>query len=590
VGRHGGRSGESRDLDLGIENHNTTLPGAQGGTGEEVKAPGLLGGSRSSGDDLPPVSPADGLSLGTARRWWEDVDVVSPAGRGHPWWDEAPVPPPVVVASADGRTPAVTFTPDADPFSAGGVFAPPAARDGEPALVVHAAPDAAVSRGPRRGRAGRSADAVGTHRDVVSLLRERDGGPDTGSLVRPYVTLADRLPAGKAEAPSPELVTLAHRIPAGKAEAPAADPQPLDAAPSVHDEPADPRIVRRPRRATGPLDRIIDAAPAAPAARPVGEWPAPWAAESTSSEEDSPRSLFEPVTPPVTFRNAWAAPAESSFPSRKALRARERASVAESVSGLGSVVPGGGRDARLTGRRLAKSGVLAVTAVGVVAASAPNAFGVLGWHLPTRSSGAGTQAALVSLAGSGALPARDVPLGAAAGSALLGAAASLSTPQGDNAATARRDAAAVDKASAAAAARAGAVASGAGRTLVDVAREQVVAEAERKAQIAQQVSRNVIRDPRAYARLLLAERGWSGQFGCLNLLWNRESGWNYQATNPSSGAYGIPQALPGSKMATIAADWRTNAATQIKWGLRYIAERYGTPCGAWAHSQATGWY
>jgi len=106
VGRHGGRSGESRDLDLGIENRNTTLPGAPGGTGEEVKVPGLLGGSRSSGDDLPPVSPADGLSLGTARRWWADVDVVSPAGRGHPWWDEAPVPPPVVVASADGRTPA----------------------------------------------------------------------------------------------------------------------------------------------------------------------------------------------------------------------------------------------------------------------------------------------------------------------------------------------------------------------------------------------------------------------------------------------------------------------------------------------------
>jgi hypothetical protein len=585
VGRHGGRSGDSRDLDLGIETCTTTFPGAPGVTGEEVKVPAPLGGSRSSGEAQPPVSPAVGLSPGPGKRWWEDVDVVSPAAGGHPWWDEAPVPPPVVVASADGRTPAVTFTADADPFSAGGVFAPPAARDGEPELVVHAAPDAAVSRGARRARAGRVADAVGTHRDVVSLLRERDGGPDTGSLVRPYVTLAERVPASKAEAASPERVTLAEGVPASKAEAGSPDSEPAGP-----DAVADPRLVRRRRRAAGPLDRIIEAAPAAAAPRPVGEWPAPWAAESAPSEEGSPRSLFEPVTPPVTFRNAWAAPAESPFPSRKALRARERASAAEAVPGLGSVVPGAGRDPRFTGRRLAKSGVLAATAVGVVAASAPNAFGALGWHLPAHSSGAGTQAALVSLAGSGALPARDVPLGSPAGSALLGATASLSAPQGDNAATAHRDATAVAKASAAAAARAGAVASGAGRTLVGVAREQVLAEAERKAQIAQQVSRNVIRDPRAYARLLLAERGWSSQLGCLNLLWNRESGWNYQASNPSSGAYGIPQALPGSKMASIAADWRTNPGTQITWGLRYIAERYGTPCGAWAHSQATGWY
>jgi hypothetical protein len=130
----------------------------------------------------------------------------------------------------------------------------------------------------------------------------------------------------------------------------------------------------------------------------------------------------------------------------------------------------------------------------------------------------------------------------------------------------------------------------------------VLAEAARKARITQQVSRstsgsvsrsispNAVRDPRAYAQLLLQARGWGDQFTCLNLLWNRESGWNYQATNPSSGAYGIPQSLPGSKMASIAPDWRTNPATQIKWGLNYIAQVYGTPCGAWAHSQATGWY
>ena len=80
------------------------------------------------------------------------------------------------------------------------------------------------------------------------------------------------------------------------------------------------------------------------------------------------------------------------------------------------------------------------------------------------------------------------------------------------------------------------------------------------------------------------------QFPCLDKLWTRESGWNHHATNPSTGAYGIPQALPGSKMGTVASDWRTNPATQIKWGLGYVEGRYGTPCSAWSHSQSTGWY
>jgi hypothetical protein len=95
----------------------------------------------------------------------------------------------------------------------------------------------------------------------------------------------------------------------------------------------------------------------------------------------------------------------------------------------------------------------------------------------------------------------------------------------------------------------------------------------------------------ASARAMLAERGWGDdQFQCLVSLWNKESGWNYQASNRSSGAYGIPQALPGSKMASAGADWQTNAATQVAWGLGYISGRYGTPCGAWSHSQSTGWY
>ncbi|MBA8816358.1 chemotaxis protein histidine kinase CheA [Microbacterium halimionae] len=85
--------------------------------------------------------------------------------------------------------------------------------------------------------------------------------------------------------------------------------------------------------------------------------------------------------------------------------------------------------------------------------------------------------------------------------------------------------------------------------------------------------------------------GWGDdQFACLVSLWNKESGWNAQASNGSSGAYGIPQALPGSKMASAGADWATNATTQIVWGLGYIAGSYGSPCGAWSHSQSTGWY
>ena len=84
--------------------------------------------------------------------------------------------------------------------------------------------------------------------------------------------------------------------------------------------------------------------------------------------------------------------------------------------------------------------------------------------------------------------------------------------------------------------------------------------------------------------------GSSSQFSCLDPLWNQESGWNVFASNPTSGAYGIPQALPGSKMASAGSDWATNPATQIKWGLGYITQIYGTPCGAWNFELANGYY
>jgi hypothetical protein len=89
---------------------------------------------------------------------------------------------------------------------------------------------------------------------------------------------------------------------------------------------------------------------------------------------------------------------------------------------------------------------------------------------------------------------------------------------------------------------------------------------------------------------LLSAYGFStSQWGCLDDLWNQESGWRYNAEN-ASGAYGIPQALPGSKMASAGSDWLTNPTTQIKWGLGYIRSTYGSPCNAWAHEQGYGWY
>lgn len=126
-------------------------------------------------------------------------------------------------------------------------------------------------------------------------------------------------------------------------------------------------------------------------------------------------------------------------------------------------------------------------------------------------------------------------------------------------------------------------------------------EAARKARLARAhmaASRSADRavsyrgDPRGIARAMMAETfGWgSGQFSCLSSLWERESGWNVRASNPSSGAYGIPQALPGSKMGAYGSDWQRNPVTQIRWGLSYIRGTYGTPCGAWSAFRSKGWY
>lgn len=94
------------------------------------------------------------------------------------------------------------------------------------------------------------------------------------------------------------------------------------------------------------------------------------------------------------------------------------------------------------------------------------------------------------------------------------------------------------------------------------------------------------------ARNVLADRGWGHgrQWGCLRVLWRRESGWDHRARNPRSGAFGIPQALPASRMRSAGPDWRWNPVTQVRWGASYITSMYGTPCRALAHSDRLGWY
>ncbi len=96
---------------------------------------------------------------------------------------------------------------------------------------------------------------------------------------------------------------------------------------------------------------------------------------------------------------------------------------------------------------------------------------------------------------------------------------------------------------------------------------------------------------RALGYQLMLDFGFpEDQWRFLDALWHRESGWNHLADNPTSSAYGIPQSLPGTKMAVVGSDWRTNPETQIRWGLAYIAARYGSPEGAWQHSERVGWY
>lgn len=125
------------------------------------------------------------------------------------------------------------------------------------------------------------------------------------------------------------------------------------------------------------------------------------------------------------------------------------------------------------------------------------------------------------------------------------------------------------------------------------AAERKKAEKERKRKSSERRLRSMQDNPKPYAIDIMREYGFTDdQWGCLEQLWVGESGWRWDATNPTSGAYGIPQSLPASKMASAGADWKTNPETQIRWGIDYIKQSYGSPCGAlnfW-NAQSPHWY
>jgi hypothetical protein len=132
-------------------------------------------------------------------------------------------------------------------------------------------------------------------------------------------------------------------------------------------------------------------------------------------------------------------------------------------------------------------------------------------------------------------------------------------------------------------------------------KEAAEEEAEREREAAEaRANRDAVRDASSFSaqssytvaevKAIARQMVPADQFQCFSNIVDHESTWNYRAQNPSSGAYGLVQALPGSKMASAGDDWQTNPATQIKWGLNYMNSRYDSPCGAWAFWQANNWY
>ncbi len=237
-----------------------------------------------------------------------------------------------------------------------------------------------------------------------------------------------------------------------------------------------------------------------------------------------------------------------------------------------------------------KTPKITIIAAGSALALAGVAAGtVAAW--PGTSPAASASVADASFAGSAAgsaARARTLTGAAARDNGLTKSAQDLKAGEAAGRQAALRQAIARQEARKAARARAAAAAKAAARAAARAAAQQQQAPAT-PAAAAKPVTPSG--SPQQIAQGMLGSYGWSAsQFGCLQPLWNAESGWNVSASNPSSGAFGIPQALPGSKMASAGADWQTSAATQIRWGLGYIRSVYGSPCGAWSHEQADGWY
>ncbi|MEV0096040.1 transglycosylase SLT domain-containing protein [Streptomyces sp. NPDC050738] len=223
---------------------------------------------------------------------------------------------------------------------------------------------------------------------------------------------------------------------------------------------------------------------------------------------------------------------------------------------------------RISVRGFAVASATAVTTVGAVVGVAS------GSTLPAHDNNTDAAAADTTLLA-------DIPTGqqAQVQTASLSQQADVQAQQAD--ATAKKDAEAAARIQAAKDAKAKKDAAEAKVKKEREAKEAASrSEARSKISYTQQSSYSVSQI-KAMAQSMMA----SDQFQCFSNIVDHESGWNYRATNPSSGAYGLVQAYPGSKMASAGADWQTNPATQIKWGLNYMENRYGSPCGAWSFWQ-----
>lgn len=239
----------------------------------------------------------------------------------------------------------------------------------------------------------------------------------------------------------------------------------------------------------------------------------------------------------------------------------------------------GNRVSRISVRGFAVASATAVTTVGAVVGVAS------GNSLPANGDNLETTAADATLLA-------DIPVGEQAQVQV----ASL-TQQAD-AQAAAADAVARKSAEEAARLQAAKDAEAKKEAAEETAKREAEARAAKEAE--ERASRSAVRDASSFStqssysisevQAIARQMVPGDQFQCFSNIVDHESSWNYRAQNPSSGAYGLVQALPASKMASAGADWRTNPATQIKWGLNYMNDRYGSPCGAWSFWQANRWY